>query len=347
MNIVKFYLYLMTLVFLPRIFYAQIGGKTTFPMLDMGFSARSIALGTDFISVKDQDVTMALNNPSLLNEKMLHQGSVNQSFSAGGISYGMVNYAFKTKIGLFAPAVRYLNYGTFQRTNNNGTEEGKFNPFDAIIGTSYSRMLNPRISVGANLNVIFSQLEIYNAFGISLDLASAYQSKDSNLLVTVIAKNAGFQFKDYYTKSKQSLPIEFQMAISYKIKHAPFRFSLLAHHLNQWDITYRDPNLKPTKDPLTGEIVSVKYAGWGEKLARHFTYQVEVLISKNITFNLAFDYHRRQEMKLVERPGISGFSTGLNLNFKKISFAYGFAYYSRAGFNNTLTLRSNLSTWRK
>jgi len=137
------------------------------------------------------------------------------------------------------------------------------------------------------------------------------------------------------------------MAFSYKLNHAPFRFSLLAHHLNKWDITYNDPNLKPTIDQLTGDTIPVKYAGFGEKLARHFTYQVEILISKNIHLRGGFDYHRRQEMKLEERPGMAGFTMGLGLYFKKISIDYGFSIYSRAGFNNMLTLSTNLSHWRK
>jgi hypothetical protein len=347
MKFVKTFKYIFCFIFIPFLQHAQTGGYNSFTLLDIPFSARSVALGTDFITVKDKDLSLVVNNPSLLNEKMNKTISISQSLLAVSINTGMFNYAFKTKFGLFAPSVRYVSYGTFTRTNEYGIDEGKFHPFEAIIGSAYSRQLNPRISVGANLNLLFSQLETYNSWGMSFDLAGTYQSKDSLFTATALVKNIGYQFKNYNGKEKDPLPTDFQLGVSYKIKHAPFRFSILAHHLNKWDLTYRDPNLKETKDPLTGEVIPVKYASWGEKLARHFTYQIEIVFPKALQIYFAFDYHRRQEMKMASRPGLSGFSTGINLNFKKFTITYGFAYYARSGMQNMLSLSSNISSWRK
>ena len=137
------------------------------------------------------------------------------------------------------------------------------------------------------------------------------------------------------------------MATSYKLKHAPFRISLLAHHLNKWDITYIDPNLKPTVDPLTGDTIPVKRPGFLTKLAHHLTYQLEILVTKNIDIRAAFDYHLRKELALSTRPGISGFSFGAGFHFSKFSLDYGFTIYSRAGYNNMVTLSTNLSKWRR
>jgi len=342
----KFKLFVL-LVLTGNLVYAQTGGTTTFSLLDLTYNARAAGLGNDFISIKDQDINLGIANPSLYNAKMHKQLSVNQALLAGGINYGQAAYGINFKGGFLGTSVRYVNYGNFTRTEVNGTTSGSFSPFECIVGAGYGKQLNPRISVGANLNFIASQLETYSAYGASIDLAGTFTDKNDNLLITALVKNAGVQFKNYYTKERDPLPTEFQMAFSYKLNHAPFRFSLLAHHLNKWDITYNDPNLKPTIDQLTGDTIPVKYAGFGEKLARHFTYQVEILISKNIHLRSGFDYHRRQEMKLEERPGMAGFTMGLGLYFKKISIDYGFSIYSRAGFNNILTLSTNLSQWRK
>lgn len=327
--------------------FAQTGGTTTFALLDLTYNARAAGLANDFISVKDQDINLGIANPSLYNEKMHNVLSMNQALMAGGINYGQVAYGRNFKAGFLGTSIRYVNYGTFQRMDVNGTDMGEFNPFECIIGAGYGKQLNPRISVGTNLNLIYSQLESYNAFGASIDLAGTFTNKKENLLVTALVKNAGVQFKGYYDKQRDPLPAEFQLAGSYKLDHAPFRFSLLAHHLNNWNITYVDPNLKPTIDPLTGDTIPVKYAGFGEKLARHFSYQVEILISKNIHLRGGFDFHRRQEMKLEQRPGMAGFTFGVGLYFKKISIDYGFSAFSRAGFNNMLTLSTNLSRWKK
>lgn len=325
----------------------QTGGENAFALLDLTFNARSAGLGNDFISVKDQDINLGVANPSLLNEKM-HSGiGFNQAILAGGVNYGMLSYGNKLWNGIMSGHIRYVNYGEFRRTDINGNDLGTFRPFECIIGAGYGKQLNPRISVGGNLNMIYSQLESYNAFGLAIDLAGTYTNQNGDLLITTIFKNAGVQLKSYTDSGKKPLPAELQLAVSYKLPHAPFRFSVLAHHLNRWDISYLDPKLKPTIDPLTGDTIPVPVAGFGEKLARHFTGQVEVLASKNIHLRMGFDYQRRQEMKLESRPGLAGFSFGLGLYFKRFSVDYGFSIYSRAGFNNMLTLTSHLDKWRK
>src|SRR5690554_7802460 len=93
------------------------------------------------------------------------------------------------------------------------------------------------------------------------------------------------------------------LGVSHKLEHAPFRFSIVAHHLNTWDLSYNDPNAKPTTDPLTGELVPVEKAGFGEKLGRHFIFQVETLIGKAVRVRAAFDYNQRRERSEERRVG--------------------------------------------
>ena len=328
---------------------AQTGGTSAFPFIDLTYNARSAGLGGDFISVMDQDVNLGVKNPSLLNNSMNKTLGFNQALLAGGINYGMVAYGYDVdRIGTLASYIQYVSYGKFQRTAVNGTQEGTFSPFEMVAGTGFGRQLNPRISIGANAKFIYSQLESYTSFGGAIDIAGTYYHEDKGFLVTAMVKNAGIQFNSYADNGNRApLPAELQIATSYKLAHAPFRISLLAHHLNKWDITYNDPNLKPTVDVLTGDTIPVQRAGFMEKLGRHFTYQVEALISKNIHLRVGFDYHRRKEMALESRPGIAGTSFGLGLYFRKFTLDYGFVVYSRAGFNNMLTLTTNLSSWKK
>ena len=329
-------------------FSAQIGGKTTFALLDLGFSARANALGTNFITVKDNDVNLGVGNPSLFNKKMNNVGGLSQAILASGINYGMIAYAKNfDSIGTIAAHLRYVDYGKMIRTDVGGTNIGTFTPSEYILGVGIGRELNPQISVGGNFNLIYSQLETYNAFGVSVDLAGTYMLEKSNLLVTALVKNAGVQINNYVSKSKTSLPVNFQLGISHKLKHAPFRFSLVGHHLNIWDLTYTDPNLKPTINALTGDTIPVKKSSFIEKFGHHFIFQSEILVSKNIHFRLAFDIHKRQEMKLNLRPGLAGFSFGTGLYFKRFTIDYGISIFSKAGYNNMLTFTTNFNNWKK
>ena len=326
---------------------AQTGGQTSFALLGLDFNARSSGLGGDFITVKDQDINLGVVNPSLLNSKM-HKGiSVSQAIHAGKINYGMISYGHSlSEKQMISANIRYVAYGKMKRTDKNGVEMGDFSPFEYIVGVGYGYQLNERISVGANLNIIGSHLEVYNSYGMSIDLGGSYLNAEETFLVTALFKNVGFQFNSYNDK-RASLPANFQLGVSYRLPHAPFRFSILAHHLNKWDLSYNDPTAKPTVDMLTGDTIPVKRAGFFEKLGQHFTYQLEVIATKNLHFRAGFDYYTRQSMKLESRPGIAGFSFGLGLYFKRFSIDYGFSVFSRAGFNNMLTLSTNLEKMKK
>lgn len=336
-------------LFIQCFVHAQTGGYHTFTMLDQSYNARSLGLGGDFISVIDEDVNMGISNPALLNSKMNKDLSLSSSLLPGGISHGMAGYGFNVdKIGsTMAGYIQYISYGTFKRTAVNGIEEGEFSPFEMVAGATIGKQLNKRLSLGGKLNFLYSQLETYSAVGASVDFAAAFRMEEHGFLTTILAKNIGYQLKTYTDNNRYPLPIDVQWATSYRVKHAPFRVTLLAHHLNKWDITYNDPNAQPTIDALTGDTIPVDRAGWFEKLGRHFSYQLEVFIGKHIDVRVGFDYHRRKEFALTDRPGLAGFSFGAGVHFAKFRLDYGFLAYSTAGYGNMITFSTNLSAWRK
>lgn len=328
---------------------AQLGGNYAFPFIDLSYSARSTALTGDYISIKDGDINIGVNNPSLLNSDMTGKISLSQSLMTGGVNIGMTSYGFDVKkLGTISTYIKYVNYGKFERTSINGINEGTFRPFEMVAGAGVGRQLNERLSVGGNLNMIFSQLEAYTSVGASVDFAGTYYDADKQFLVTAMAKHVGAQFKSFANNGNRgTLPTEIQAAVSYKLAHAPFRLSLLAHHLNKWDLTYNDPTLIPTIDALTGDTIPVPRAGFGEKLARHFSYQIEAPISEKFHLRIGFDYHRRRTLALEQRPGAAGFSFGTGLYFRRFILDYAFLVYSAAGFNHQLTLSINTREWRK
>ncbi len=327
---------------------AQTGGENAFPFLDLYYSAQDAGLGGNFITGAGDDISMGVNNPSLLNDEMEKGASVSQALHAGGINHGMVNYGFGLKdYGTMVGYIKYVNYGKFDRTATNGISEGTFSPFEMIAGAGFGRALNERLSVGGKANIIYSQLESYTSFGASIDFAGTYHNESKGFLATVHVKNFGYQFMSHTPSNRKPLPVDFQLAAAYKLPHAPFRITVLAHQLNKWDITYNDPTLQPTIDPLSGDTIPVPRAGFLEKLGNHFSYQLEINLSETIHARMGFDYHRRKQLGLEQRPGAAGLSFGLGLHFNKFRLDYGFLVYSQAGFNNILTLSTNLGKWRR
>src|SRR5690554_6453573 len=339
---------IIILCFLPLSLIGQTGGKNAFPFLDLPYNARAASLGRQFITAFDDDINTGIQNPASFNSQMDNSMGFNQALLAGGINHGMIVYAkYFENVGTAALHLRYVAYGKMDRTDINGEKIGTFSAGDFALGGSIGRTLNQNISIGATFNLIWSQLESYNSMGVSIDLAGMYRSESERTTVSAIVRNAGVQLSTYTEKTRAPLPIQAMLGVSHKLEHAPFRFSIVAHHLNTWDLSYNDPNAKPTTDPLSGEIVPVKKAGFGEKLGRHFIFQVETLIGKTVRIRGAFDYNQRREMLVQNRPGMGGFSFGAGLNFKRFTVDYGLYVYSSAGFNNLISLRTDFDQWRK
>lgn len=327
---------------------AQIGGNYAFPILDMAFNARSNSLGTDFITAIDQDVNLGVSNPSLYNPEMHNQASFSHGIMPNGLNFGMASYGRKFGEKFNSAAhIRYVSYGVQDRMDELGLNTGRFHPSDYIIGAGTSYNLNPKMQIGANFNFLLSQLDRYVALGAAVDLAASYYEKKANLMLTIVAKNIGYQLKNYTKTERSNLPMDLQFGISHRLKHAPFRFSMVIHHLNKWNLSYFDPNKKPTYDPLTNDTIYPKPDGFGRKLAQHFTFQSEIILGKIIHVRAAFDIYRRSTLKVVNRPGLAGFSFGLGLYFKRFSIDYGISFYSVAGMQNMFTLSTNIDRWKK
>jgi hypothetical protein len=337
-------------IFTSSMLIAQLGGLTIFNALNLPTNARSSALGGDFISVKDGDINIGLSNPSLYNVLMHKKVSFSQGFQAGGFSYSTLQYGQAAKHGLFwSGNIRSANYGKMNQTDKYGATVGTMNPVDFFVGLGLSKSINPVLSVGTNLNFINSNYAGFTANGLSFDFAGCLNFEEQRITLTALIKNVGFEMNKFVNSSKtrEILPAELQLGISHKLKHAPLRFSLTGHNLQKWNLSYNDPNAKPTIDAITGDTTAVKTAKFGEKLFRHFIFTTEILISKNLHLRAAYDYNRRKNLKVDARGGIAGLSMGIGFTFRRFTLDYGLYVYSVAGYSNMVSLTMNLDKWRR
>ncbi len=341
----------LTALFIFQICFLAYGqynvGINGFQYINGFYSARNIGTGNNLISVIDNDIVLSSENPALLNKAMVNQLAINQTLLPTGVNFGSIQYAFNSKIGIFSPIVKYANYGSFEGTDIGGNSIGAFGALDYSIGMLYSKEFNPVISLGLGLNVLGSHLETYSAYAFATTFSAVYKHPNQLFSAALIAKGIGVSFKQYTANQKTSLPIDVQASLTYKLKHAPFRFSLLAKQLNRWDIVYQDPNEKPSYDALTGDTIPVQTPGFIEKLANHLNLQVELIASKSLHFRTGFDFHRQQQLRVFNRPGLAGFSFGVGVYLKKIRLDYGFLIYSKAGQNHAIGISTNLCDWKR
>ncbi|MBK8924503.1 MAG: type IX secretion system protein PorQ [Crocinitomicaceae bacterium] len=342
------YRFVFLSMFFSSAVFSQTGGENVWSFLDLDFSARSLALGSEFIPLRDGDINLAVTNPASITNELDNQLTMNHFIYPAGINYGMLAYGKHfNKVGTFTGHMRYVSYGKFTRTDATGIEQGTFTAGDYAIGSGYAKDLNKYFSLGANMNFLFSHYETYSAFGMSVDAAVLFHHDEANVTMSLVAKNIGYQFKGFTQDNHEPLPIEVVAGISYKFHHAPFRLSLVGTDLTRWDLTYNDPSWEPTIDQLTGDTIPIPEAGFAKKLGYHANFGLEILPTENFFVRIGFNYQRRNALGVVDRMGIGGFSFGTGFKIKKFAFNYAISFYSAAGSVNVFSITTNFNEWRK
>lgn len=326
------------------------GGNNTFEFLNLTNSARVAAMGGDFLTIKDDDITLALSNPSLISKEMNNQLAFSFVDYFSEINLGFVSYSktFK-KAGSFVASMQYANYGKFTRADAAGLTYDEFHASEYALNIGWGRELAKNFSIGSNLKGIYSILDTYKSNGIAVDVAGTYLSDNKQFCSSLIFKNIGRQLRPYIEGNIEPIPFEIQLGLSKKLDKAPFRFSVLANNLEKWNLTYEDPNNpKLTTDPLTGEkIPDKKLQNFSDKLMRHVVIGGEFVPSKNFNIRFGYNYQKRKELQVESKVGMIGFSWGFGIRISKFHISYGRDTYHLAGAPNHITITTNLSGFSK
>jgi hypothetical protein len=325
--------------------YGQIGGNDIMKFIDLPPSSRTASLGGNLISVKDDDLTLAIQNPSLLNESMDDHFAISYIDYLAGINFGSLAYAHSfDSLNTGMVGMQYINYGTFTQADVNGNITGTFSAGEYNFFAGYSRQWHD-FSYGGQLKLLYSNLDIYNSFGACVDLSGTYFDKDKGFTAAVVFKNIGYQITPY-ADVREPMPFEIQAGVSEKLKHMPIRFSVILTHLETPNMTYINTNAPQTIDLATGQPIVQKITV-GDEVFRHFIFGAEIIISKNFNIRLGYNVERRQELSIPTDMGLVGYSIGMGIRVNRFHISYGLAGYSLAGASNTFTITTNFSDFKQ
>lgn len=327
--------------------FGQLGGRATYEFLNLAPSARVSALGGNLITVRDDDVNLAYANPAMLNAQVHQQLAFNHNFHFGGISNGYAAYGHhlqKPEISLHA-GIQYVNYGTFDLTNDRGEIEGQFKASEYALVLGGAKMVDERVALGANLKMISSQLESYTSLGFTSDLAAMYLDTAKSLVISLVFRNVGSQVQTYREANFEPLPFDLQIGLSKKLKYLPFRFSVIYHHLDRWNVIYDDPNQENNSINF-GDINTERSPTsiWIDNFFRHLVFNGEFLLGKKENFRLRLGYNHflRKELSVENFRSLAGFSFGLGVKINRFRLDYGRTNYHLAGGINHLSISTNL-----
>ena len=171
------------------------------------------------------------------------------------------------------------------------------------------------------------------------DFGGVFKHPKQDLSYGIVIKNIGIRLKNFTPFDNPDLPLDVQMGVSFKPKYMPVRFSITAHHLYKYDITYLDKTI--VKKDLSGNIIENKVNSV-DNLGRHFVLGAELLFSKNFNVLLGYNHLRSRELSQQNISGFSGFSLGFLFKTKTIDLSYSYAGYNTAGNLNSFGLICNL-----
>jgi hypothetical protein len=133
-----------------------------------------------------------------------------------------------------------------------------------------------------------------------------------------------------------------QFGFSKKLEHLPFRFSMLVHNLQQFNIRYDNPADREQISLFSTDTATKEKKYILDKIARHFIVAGEFNIAKAVRLDFAYNHLRRQELRMTTRSGWAGFSFGLGIQVNRFSIHYGRAIYHVAGGTNHFSVSMNV-----
>ncbi|MHC1707778.1 MAG: type IX secretion system protein PorQ [Bacteroidales bacterium] len=339
MTVIKYLFALCFSFFIFHSSFSQVGGQGTYQFLNLAASPRSAALGGNILAIKDHDISLALVNPSLITKEMDKTLAFNFVDYYSDISYGSIT-ASKTfkKYGSFAGSMQFVNYGKFIQADANANVMGEFLAAEYAFTLGWGRQLDSNFSIGANIKGLYSHMFSDITNGIGADVAVSYSVPSRNFTVSLVARNAGKQLRGYQTGHTEPLPFQLSLAMSKKLKHLPFRYSIIFNRLDKYDLSYDDP-AEDKVDPITNEPVKKDKVGkFFDNLGRHFIIGGEFTPSNALALRVGYNYERRKELGVDTRMSTVGFSWGIGLRIKQFQFNYSRSTYHLAGSPNYVSV---------
>ena len=334
----KYFAYLFILFSLNII--GQVGGENVYSFLNISTSARQMALGGEVLTLTD-DVNQPIWNPSVINTNLDKQLSVNYSSYLAGVNVGSISYSrlVNRRFGNLHGSIKYLNYGSIVRADENGLESGVFNASDISISVGYARNIaKTYFYIGGNAKIIHSSIANFSSTALALDLALLYKNPFENFVLTFVARNIGAQLVSFNGK-REKLPFELALGGSYKLDHVPLKWYLTINKLQRWNLSVPNPSNQTTD--LEGNITTEKI-GFLDNMFRHFVVGAELFPERSINLRVGYNFRRAKELKLQNVRTFGGISFGFGLKLNKMKLNYSYSKVHTATNISTFSLNIDL-----
>ena len=277
--------------------------QTGYNFLRLPVSAHEAALGSENITISDDDQAMIFSNPALLSNVSDRTVGLNYMNYMSGVN--TASAAFNRVAGdkaAWAVSGQFMDYGEMREVDENNVHTGNFTAKDIAMAGYFAYLLSNRITGGITAKFIYSHIGQYNSIGVGVDLGLNYYDADREWSVSLVAKNLGGQVKAY-DEVYDRMPFDLQAGVSKRLVNSPFRFSATLSDLGHWDY----------------------------KFINHLSLGADLLLSQQIWIGFGYHFRRNSQMSILssenqeESSHGAGFNCGAGISLErfKLSVAYG------------------------
>lgn len=277
--------------------------QTGYNFLRLPVSAHAAALGSDNISIIEDDPSLMFHNPALLSsvsDKSLNLNYMNymEGANAASASFSKI-VKEKATIGVMA---QFLDYGKMKEVDEHNVQTGEFSAKDIAIAGALSYQLGTNIVGGITARIITSYIGDYNAFAMGVDLGVNYYDPEKEWSVSATVKNLGGEL-DAFEEEYNKLPLDLQIGASKRLIGSPLRLSATLVNMNHLN----------------------------KKFIHHLVAGADIILSPQIYLAVGYNFRRASEMEIVSNDEERGSSHGAGLSLGggiqldrfKLNVAYG------------------------
>jgi len=302
---------------------AQPGDLSGFGFLRLEPSARASALGGSFSAVYGDDVNAFFYNPALLNETT--DGALSLSYlnhlsdlNAGFVAYGRHEERLGTT---FAGGLRFLSWGTIQGADEQGNRTGTFSASDVALTLGAARQRGERLHYGANVHVVYSSVEDFNASALAMDLGVLYHIPGQNLAASASVNNLGVTLSSL-GETHDDLPLDVRVGLTKRLRYVPLLVSVTGYNLH-------DIGDEPDDQGTLSNVFS------------HLALGGEFQFSEVFNVRFGYNHRRHQALKQDSRLDLAGVGLGFGIKITRFRLDYAFNSWSFGGLHQ-FTVRTVL-----
>jgi long-subunit fatty acid transport protein len=290
--------------------HAQVAGS--FSVLRLDASPRAAAMAGSVGAQAPRDVQTMFYNPALVSPEMASYLSLAYLNHIGDLNAGFTAYARDVEgIGTIAGGLRFLSWGSTERTDEDGVTDGSFGASDVALSLAVGRAYADNIRIGAAIHAVTSGIDNHRASAVAADVGATYRLAASGITAGLSVHHVGLVMSSLGDDS-DALPTDLRLTLSGRLQHLPLFITVTGRNLHD-----------PGRGPENLEGFSM--------VMRHMAFGGEFQFSDSFQLRFGYNHQRQQDLKMSSRLDMAGVGLGFGLRVNRFLLDYAFNSWSTLG----------------